>query len=401
MLEREKAISRKRRPEFDTDWLDLASLWAIRSDSTYLNHGSFGPAPRLVREFRRQIIDALDQQPMDFYVRQLEPHLIEARKSLAQFVGTSYENLVFAESATFAMNIVADSFRLAAGDEVLLNDHEYGAVHRIWERACARVGAVVRSVSLPNPIESRDQLVDSIVNAITPRTKLVVVSHITSPTGIILPVELITAACRARNVAICIDGPHAPAQIDINLDKLDCDFYCASCHKWLCAPLGTGFLYVNPRWHHSVQPQVLSWGRLLPNLPIRWDEQFTWSGTRDPSGYLSVRAAIEFMSAVGLDVFRARCYWLARYAEQQLIELSGQHPIAPTNDGWYGTMCHVPLPAGDWTQLQNQLWQQYQIEVPIIPFANRWFVRVSCHLYTTTTQIDKLLSALQSLTSKG
>jgi isopenicillin-N epimerase len=400
MLDLNETITRVRLPDCDGDWRDLASLWSIRPDTTYLNHGSFGPSPRPVRDARRHFINAVDEQPMDFYVRQFEPLLIEARRSLAQFVGTKFENLVFTENATFAMNVVADSFRLNAGDEVLLNDHEYGAVHRIWERACARAGASARSVTLANPMESREQVIESIISAISPKTKLVIVSHITSPTAIILPVEQITAACRDREVAVCIDGPHAQAQIDVNLDELDCDFYCASCHKWLCAPLGTGFLYANPRWHHAVKPQQQSWGRLLPNLPIRWDEQFTWSGTRDPSGYLAVPTAIEFISTIGLDVFRSRCYWLARYAEQRLIELSGERPIAPIQDKWYGTMCHVPLPDGDWTALQDQLWQQYQIEVPIIYFANRWFVRVSCHFYNTTTQIDKLIAALRNLTAR-
>lgn len=387
----------KRRPEVDSDWSDLAAYWSIRPDSTYLNHGSFGPSPSPVREVRRNYIDALDCQPMDFYVRQFEPLLLEARQKLGDFLGTARKNIVFAENATFAMNVVADSFPLREGDEVLLNDHEYGAVMRIWERKCARTGATVKVVPLPERIESAQQVVDSLVAGITPRTRLTIVSEITSPTAIILPVAQIAEAFRQRGVAVCVDGPHVPVQIDLHLDSLNVDFYCASLHKWLCAPLGTGFLYAHPRWHGIVQPQLLSWGRLLPALPENWDEQFTWSGTRDSSLYLSVPAAIDFMTkTVGLETFRSRCYWLANYAREQLMELTGQVPIAPTTGGWYGTMCHVPLPSGDWSRLQSWLWEAHKIEVPIIHFNSRWFVRVSSHLYNTTSQVDRLVRAIAS-----
>ena len=391
----------KRRPEVDTDWADLAAHWEIRSDTTYLNHGSFGPSPRVVRETRRGFIDALDCQPMDFYVRQFEPQLLEARTRLADFVGTTRKNIVFAENATFAMNVVADSFPLQEGDEVLLNDHEYGAVVRIWERRCRRVGAKVKVVPLPVQFETVDQVVAAITAGINSRTRLTILSQITSPTAIILPVAEIAAACRERNVAVCVDGPHVPAQIDLHLDTLGVDFYCASLHKWLCAPLGTGFLYAHPRWQSIVQPQLLSWGRLLPALPEQWDEQFTWSGTRDASLYLSVPAAIDFMTnTVGIETFRSRCYWLANEAGQRLRELTGQQPLAPTSGGWYGTMCHVPLPPGDWSQLQTWLWEVHRIEVPIIHFNSRWFLRVSSHLYNTTAQIDQLVRAIAARMGK-
>lgn len=398
----ELAALSNRRPEVDADWVDLAAHWEIRPDTTYLNHGSFGPSPRPVRETRRQLIDALDCQPMDIYVRQFEPLLLSARAKLAELIGTTQKNVVFAENATFAMNTVADSFPLKEGDEVLLNDHEYGAVLRIWERRCRRVGAQVKVVPLPTRFESREQVVQAITAGITPRTRLAIVSQITSPTAIILPVAEIAAACREREVAVCVDGPHVPAQIDLDLETLGVDFYCASLHKWLCAPLGTGFLYVHPRWQSLVQPQLLSWGRLLPALPEQWDEQFTWSGTRDASLYLSVPAAIDFMTnTIGLETFRRRCYWLANEASQRLLELTGERPLAPTSGGWYGTMCHVPLPPGDWSQLQNWLWEAQRIEVPIIHFNSRWFVRVSSHLYNTTAQIDLLVRAIASRLAKA
>lgn len=372
---------------------EYATFWNIRSDTTYLNHGSFGPAPRQVREFRRKIIDELDQQPMDFYVRQMEPLLSEARSKVAQFVGTELENLVFVENATFGMNVVAESFKLKPGDEVLLNNHEYGAVHRIWQRKADEAQAKVVVAQLPESFESTEQIVDCLKSKATENTRLVVVSHITSPTAIILPIKEICQAFRELGVVTCIDGPHAPAHVDIDIDDLGCDFYVASCHKWLCATLGTGFCYAHPRWHDKMQPVLKSWGRLLPAMPETWDEEFIWSGTRDPSGYLSIPVAIEVLQSIGLDKFREHAYGLAGYARERLVDLTGQSPIAPKN--WYGCMAHVPLPDGNYNELQQWLWNNKGIEVPIVDFDGRWFVRVSCHLYNRRDQIDLLVDSLQ------
>jgi isopenicillin-N epimerase len=218
-------------PEDDAAWLELRAQWNIRPDTTYLNHGSFGPPPRAVRAARAAWQTRLDEQPMDFLVRQYEPAYFAARAQLARFVGAAEENLVFAENATSAMNHVAASFALSPGDEVLLTNHEYGAVLRIWERAAGRVGAKVHVARLPRPLRTAGDVVAALESALTSRTKLLVVSHITSPTEVTLPVREIVVALKQRGVAVCIDGPHAVAQLPLALDELDCDYYCASCHK--------------------------------------------------------------------------------------------------------------------------------------------------------------------------
>ncbi len=382
-------------------WAELANDWHIRPDSIYLNHGSFGVTPFPVREKRREWIERLDQQPMDFYVRRLEGYLEIARDKLAEFVGTTLNNLVFVENATYGMNVVAESFPLAAGDEVLLNNHEYGAVHRIWQRACLKQSAKAVTVKLPERFESRQQLVDYLLAGVTDETKLLVVSHITSPTALIMPVEEICRAFAERNIPVCIDGPHAPAQVHLDIDRLGCAYYTASCHKWLCGPLGSGFIFIHPDYQDRVQPPIKSWGRLLPALPETWDEEFTWQGTRDPSPFLTVPTAIEYLSKIGMENFRGRSRWLASYAEQKLCEAFSTVPIADRSQGWYGSMAHVPLPEGEWTELQHQLWERLGIEVPIINFEDKWYVRVSCHLYNTTRQIDSLVLSLQTLTGRA
>jgi isopenicillin-N epimerase len=333
-----------RDPADDRAWADLKSCWRIRPDTTYLNHGSFGPSPIVVQESFRRWQDALIAQPMDFLVRQFEPAWLAARDRLAKFVGTSGSNLIFVENATAGMNIVADSFPLAAGDEVLLTDHEYGAVERIWRRACEQVGAQTRTAELPFPLSSIEETVASIFASASERTRLIVVSHITSPTAVILPVAEICREARRRGIAVAIDGPHAIAQVPLSIDELACDFYAASCHKWLSAPLGSGFLYVAPGWQSHLRPPVLSWGRIPPTKIESWSDEFVWAGTRDPSAYLAIPAAIDFLEGVGLAAFRERTHWLASYARRRLAELSDLPPIVPNDPAWYGSMAHMPLP---------------------------------------------------------
>ena len=379
----------------DDHWQDLAIKFRVRPGTIYLNHGSFGLAPDAVRFARRDWLQRLEEQPMDFFVRQVETELLAAKRKLAEFVGTETQNLVFVENATTGLNVVASSLSFSPGDKILVTDHSYGAVNRTWLRAVKAREATVQCASLPWKFESEDQIVDCLLAEADERTRLLSISHVTSCTGLVLPIKKIVDAFHRRGILVCVDGPHAPAQVDLDLDELGCDFYVASCHKWMSAPFGTGFLYVSPDHQHLIQPLVKSWGRLLPEIPETWSEEFTWTGARDPSAYLAVPAAIEFLEMVGVDAFQARTRWLASHAEHHLRELFQTVPIASREDGWYASMAHVPLPSGDWSNLQRRLWEEASIEVPVIHFAGRWFIRVSCHLYNTTAHVDLLVSTLK------
>jgi isopenicillin-N epimerase len=402
----------------DSAWAPIAARWQIRSDTIYLNHGSFGPPPDAVRRARRQWIDRLDEQPIDFFIRHFERELLAARDRLAEFVGAAGGNLIFVENATAGMNVVAASFPLEPGDEVLATDHEYGAVLRIWERACREAGAGLKMVELPLPFLSAEETIAAIFAAATERTRLLIVSHITSPTAVTLPVEWICGEARRRGIATAIDGPHAVAQLPLAIDRLGCDFYAASCHKWLSAPFGSGFLYVAPPHQRLVRPPELSWGRIQPTPIETWSDEFVWTGTRDPSAFLAIPTAIEFLEEVGLEAFRARTHWLAQYARRRLVELTDLEPIIPDDPAWYGAMAHVPLPprrisAGADAAaraaighpvadlLQHALWRECEIEVPIVEFRDRRYIRVSCHLYNDTKQIDRLVAGLMHLLSRG
>lgn len=381
----------------DFDWSHWGAEWELRPDTIYLNHGSFGPPPRVVQQARERWQRALDEQPMDFFIRQYEPAWLNARHKLAEFIDADEADLVFVENATAAMNLIADSFPLAAGDEVLLTDHEYGAVVRIWQRKCDSVGGQLRTVELPWPVLRQEDIVAAVMNRITKKTRVVVLSHITSPTALILPVAQIAAACRERGVAVCVDGPHAPLQTAISLRQLGCDFYAASCHKWLSAPFGSGFLWVAPHWQPQVRCGQLSWGRLLPALPKQWWEEFVWSGTRDSSPYFAIPAAIDFAHHVGCEDFRRQTHALAQLARRQLETLFPQSPFVPDDPAFYGSMALAVLPSGESLPLQQALWERFRIEVPIVPFRGGRFIRVSCQLYNTPRELERLSSALEEL----
>lgn len=384
-------------PGSSPDWAEIARLWKLRPGTRYMNHGSFGPSAEPVLAERRRWIERLESQPMDFLLREMPVALDEALARLAALVGCSDADLVFTDNATFGMNAVAESIPLSAGDEVLFTDHEYGAVMRIWQRRCQRTGARVVEQPLPDPFRSADEVVDALWQGVTPRTRVLVVSHITSPTAVTLPVEAICRRAQRAGIATAIDGPHAVATLPLALAGMDCDFYTASCHKWLAAPFGSGFLYVHPRWQPRVVSPVLSWGR-NPRPEERpgtsWRDEFAWWGTRDPSPFLSVTAAIDLLESVGWGAFRARIHELARMAREQVASWVGLEPLVPDSPEWYGGMISLPLPAGPAEPLQRALWERHGIEIPVMEWKGRRFLRPSCHLYNSEEDIAALMRAL-------
>lgn len=334
---------------------------------------------------------------MDFYVREMDDRLAEARHRLGRFVGCDGDDLAFVDNATVGMNIVAHSVRLSPGDEVLATDHEYGAVLRLWEQVCQRQGAKLVVAALPEVLDDAEQVTEALFSRATARTKLVVFSHITSPTAVILPVERLCARAHALGISICIDGPHAPAMVDVNLARLNCDYYVASCHKWLSAPLGSGFIHVHRRAQASIRSIITSWGRTPPGHTPSWRDELVWLGTRDLSAWLAVPTAIQFLEDVGWDAFRARTHALARHARASITDWTGLGALVPDTAEWYGSMISLPLPAGDGPSLQAALWEQDRIEVPIVEWNGKRLVRPSCHLYTQRWELDQLRDSLARL----
>ncbi len=389
----------------DEPWQKWRNEWDLDGSVTYLNHGSFGPSPRVVQQERERWSRELECQPMAFFVDRLEQQLDDAAKKLGALIGASPDDFVFQENATQGMNVVANSVPLNPGDEILLSDHEYGAVHRIWNQRSETTGAKVVVGRLNLAADSPAQLANEFLAQATDRTRLIVVSHVTSPTATILPVHEICDRAQQRDIAICIDGPHALAMLPLNIAKLGCDYYVASGHKWLSAPFGTGFLFVAKRNQQKIRPVITSWGHSVSGRPHSWKHEFNWPGTRDFSSYLVLPAAIDFLQQVGLEEFRLRTHALAQYARERIVELTGLQPGLPDSPSWYGSMVTLPLPGnapkklrpGSVDPLQTFLRHEQKIEIPVLQRNGRRFIRVSCHLYNTTEDIDRLVNALKAL----
>jgi len=383
---------------------DMKQEWTLDLSVTYLNHGSYGPSPRVVQQAQQQWTELLERNPQAFFGRRLETEIAAVDQRLADFVGCPAADLVCTNNATFGMNVVARSMPLAADDEILVTTHEYGAVKRIWQMLARTQGARMVQAPLPEPFVDTDSVVEQLFEFVTPRTRLIVVSHVTSPTALVLPVREICQRARENGIATCVDGPHAIAMRPLNLKALNCDFYVASCHKWLSGPFGSGFLYVHPRWQHDLQPALISWGGSMSGRPKSWKDEFVWLGTRAPAASLAIPAAIDFLESYGIEQFRVRTHELAQHARQRLeAEFATEAPF-PDKLDWYGSMVAVPLPESvpvpkSWTgqphPLQQVLYEKHRIEVPIIKWGHRMHIRVSCHLYNDEEDIERLIRALQ------
>ena len=340
----------------------------------YLNHGSFGACSRTVFDEYQRLQRELEQEPTDFFTRQGGAdgaRLDEARAALARFVGAQPEDLVFVPNATSGLNAVIRSLGLRPGDEVLTTAHEYGAITRTWEFVGARL------------VECEP---DDVAGRIGSRTRAVCVSHVTSPTALVLPVEEICAAARAAGVLSIVDGAHVPGHVPLDLGTLGVDVYAGNCHKWLCAPKGSGFLWARPEHHRWIEPLVISWGY---GDDADFGERHGWQGTRDPAAYLAVPAAIDVHGEFDLEGSRD----LADRAETRLAALGFpclRGVAAPF-------MRAVELPAGDPDGLRGQLYGEFRVEVPVYEWEGRRVLRVSIGPYNDEEDVERLVAALERL----
>ena len=353
----------------------------------FLNHGSFGACPRPVFDEYQRWQRELERQPVEFLARRYPGLIEESKAPLAAFLGARPDDLVFVPNATAGMNVVARSLPLGRGDEVLVTDHEYGAVDYLWAHVCARSGAtLVRRAVEPGP-----GLVDELWAAVTPRTRVISVSHITSATALRFPVEEICRRARAEGILAAVDGAHAPGQVDVEIDALGADFYSGNCHKWMGAPKGAGFLWARPEHQTGLAPLVVGWGEREESFPAR----HRWQGTQDPAAYLAVPAAIDFQAEHGWDEVRARCHGLAAAAWRRLGEL-GVRPLAP-DESWLGQMVAAELPECDTDELKRRLYDEHRIEIPVQRWQGRPLIRASFQGYNDSSDLEALAEALVTL----
>ncbi len=376
----------------------LRRLFLLRRDVTFLNHGSFGACPRPVFEAYQSWQLELERQPVEFLTRRFNDLLRVAREELAAFVGAAADELVYVPNATTGLNIVARSLALQPGDEVLSTDHEYGALDRAWRFVCQRRGARYINHTLPIPVQSPDQVIEALWEGVSDRTRVVFLSHVTSPTSLILPVAEVVRRAREAGILTVIDGAHAPGQIAVDLSSLGADLYVGNCHKWMCAPKSAAFLYARREAQSLVKPLVVSWGWQSETPgPSRFIDEQEWQGTRDIAAYLAVPSAIAFQAEHDWPSVREDCHELARWIRRAIAKLTGLDPISPDSPQWYGQMVSVPLPSCDVKALQGRLYDEFAIEVPLMLWNGQPLVRVSVQGYNTSADVEALLSALSRL----
>jgi isopenicillin-N epimerase len=372
----------------------LKNLFLLDPTVTFLNHGSFGACPIPVFETYQNWQRELERQPVEFLGRRADELLAEARTKLGSYLNAQPDDLVFVPNATVGLNIVARSLKLKAGDEILTTNHEYGALDNTWTFMCQKTGAryVKHPVSLP--VTSHDDFVESLWGAVTPRTKVIFISHITSPTALIFPVEAICRRAKAAGILTIVDGAHVPGQLPLDLTALDVDFYSGNLHKWLCAPKGSGFLYARRELHPMIEPLVISWGWMEGASFVTQNQ---WQGTRDISAFLSVPAAIAFQQTHNWDTVRAECHTLASETRARVAELTGVEPICPDSPDWYGQMVMCPLPPCDVAEVKRRLYDEYRIELPQILWNEKPGIRVSFQGYNSADDVGRLLTALKAV----
>ncbi|HEV7484147.1 MAG TPA: aminotransferase class V-fold PLP-dependent enzyme [Thermoanaerobaculia bacterium] len=384
--------------------------WLLDPTITFLNHGSFGAAPKVVLAKQNDLRTQLEREPVRFMVRELEPLLDDARATLAAFVGADPAAIAFVPNATAGVNAVLRSLDLDRHDELLVTTHEYNASRNALEYVAGIAGAKVVAVDIPFPLHSSDEIVERVLAAVTDRTRLLLIDHVTSQTGVIFPIATLIEKLNARGIDTLVDGAHAPGMLPLNLDTLGAAYYTGNLHKWVCAPKGAAFLYVRENRRLGIRPVVISHGANAKRTDrSRFHLEFDWPGTFDPSAILSVPTALEFMAGlVGGWPEVMRCnHDLALRARDLLCSRLGIEPPAP--DDMLGSMAAVPLAEGKpyvptlyGDPLQDALFYDYAIEVPIHPwpYQPKRVLRVSAQLYNEIGDYEKLADALGELLPK-
>ncbi len=376
----------------------LRTQFLLDPDVIFLNHGSFGACPwRVFEEYQRWQRE-LERQPVEVLGRRATGLLAEARAALAAYVGAGPNDLVYFSNSTTALNMVVRSLALGPGDEILTTDHEYGALDRTWRFVCGKTGARYVNRAMAVPFTTPENFVEAFWAGVTERTRVIFISHLSSPTALIFPVEAICRRARAAGILTVVDGAHAPGQLPLSLAELGADIYAGACHKWLMAPKGAAFLYARAEAQAWLEPLVVSWGweSEAPG-PSPFIDFHEWQGTRDLAAFLAVPAAIRFQAENGWKQVHAECHALASETRARLNALTGLEPLCPDSPAWFGQMVAIRLPPVDSAALKERLYSEYRIEVPLVRWNDADFVRVSFQGYNTRADLEAFVAALEHL----
>jgi isopenicillin-N epimerase len=384
----------------------MLPLWPLDPSATYLNHGTVGVVPREVLEAQSRWRDRMERHPARFMLRELwrftatasdGPTLMrEAAADVARFVGARADDLVFIDNTTTGVNAVMRSLLFQPGDDIVVTDHVYGGIIAAVRDAAARAGAAITTVTVPYPVFDPATLVTRVADALTPRTRLAIIDHITSETALRMPVEALVRACHDRGVPVLVDGAHVPGALALDVSSIGADIYVANLHKWAMAPRSSAFMVVAPRLQAILHPPVISWG-----YGRGFTEEFDWVGTRDPTPWLAAPDGIRFLEALGIDAVRDYNHALAWRAARYLTE-RWKTPLGVTEPD-IACMVTIGAPdaigstAADAVRLRDALLFGDNIEVQVHARANRVWVRVSAQVYNEDADVERLERAVSRL----
>jgi isopenicillin-N epimerase len=385
----------------------LIQHWKLNKNIVYLNHGSFGATPTKVLEKQLQLQMENEAEAIEFYIDKL-PNLINTSKAaLANYVGTDSNNIVFIQNTTTGVNTILNSLTANEGDEWLTTNHAYGACVHAFKHFATKHKCNVVTAIIDYPIISEDAILEAIEKSITPKTTIALMDYVTSASAIILPIKKIIDLLHSKGIKVIVDAAHAPGMVDFNIEVLQPDFFIANCHKWICSPKGSAFIYVAPQHQPSVNPLVIShYNDTNEGEATHWSNQFMWDGTHDYSAYICVKDALEYMPALidgGWDAIKKHNHELVWAAANKIA--TALQVTLPVPKAMVGAICNIPMPDGvaaakkfhSNVALKDTLFHKYKIEVPIFmfPTAPTQWLRISAQLYNSMEQYDYLLACLK------
>jgi len=368
----------------------------LNPDVTHLNHGSFGACPRPVFEEYQRLQLELERDSVQFMAVRGPVMLAKAREALGAYIGCHADDVVYVTNPSYAMNIIIKSFPLAEGDEILTTDLEYGAMDRTWNYYCRKAGARYVRMPVQLPVTDSQTIVDDLFRGLSPRTKAVFISHLTSITALRLPVEAICARAKELGLITIVDSAHAPGHVPLDLLTLGADICTGACHKWMLTPKGSSFLYVRRDMQPMFDPLVISWGyeSTMPSHSqfIDWHQM---QGTRDISAFLATPRAIEYLEANDWPTISRKCREMVRANAHAFADAAGGMLLSPLTDEFMGQMCSIRISCPDAMALQRHLYTAHRIEIPVMPHGEHTYIRYSINAYNTQTHLDTLFSALR------
>ena len=375
----------------------MKNLFFLNPKITYLNHGSYGACPIPVFNDYQKWQKKLEAQPVQFFTDQLWKYLKGTRQSIGRYINCAGNDLILFPNPTTAVNNIFENLNLVKGDEVLMTQHEYGALIRAWGNASKKYGFKIVKKEVSLPLKTKVEFLNQFLSAINNKTKVIFISQITSQTALIFPVSEICKHAKKLGITTIVDGAHVPGHINLDLMKIGCDYYTGACHKWLCAPKGSSFLYVRKELQNEMIPQTISWGEEGEDPgPTKLLQDFQWQGTRDMSAFLAIPSAIKFVEKNSWKKRQEYCREIILDVSNKLNELLKTEPNF-LGEQWVGQMVSHPLPSNVPETLKLDLWNKFGIEVPIFEWDNNKYIRISFHCYNKKEDIDKLFHALKKL----